>query len=327
MDNRSHDETKWNDKLLRFEFEALKAVDFNLKFTGFDNWQIDKVLADNEEPEAASNRQALPEPVLRPGEVVQCGPHRLVCGDATNPDHVARALNGTSPLLMVTDPPYATNYNPEWREKAGLGKIRQVGTILNDDRADWRAAYSLFAGDVAYVWHAGLHAAEVAVGLESAGFELRAQIVWAKQHFVLSRGLYHWQHEPCWFAVRKGRKAHWRGDRKQSTVWSVPNLNPFGRPNPEETLTGHATQKPVELMRRAIVNHTDRGDLVYDPFLGSGTTLIAAEQAGRVCCGLELDPKYAELIVGRWEQLTGRSATLEGDGRTLSEIRAERLAA
>ena len=130
MDNRSHDETKWNDKLLRFEFEALKAVDFNLKFTGFDNWQIDKVLADNEEPEAASNRQALPEPVLRPGEVVQCGPHRLLCGDATNPDHVARALNGTSPLLMVTDPPYATNYNPEWREKAGLGKIRQVGTIL-----------------------------------------------------------------------------------------------------------------------------------------------------------------------------------------------------
>ena len=107
----------------------------------------------------------------------------------------------------------------------------------------------------------------------------------------------------------------------------MPNLNPFGRPNPEETLTGHATQKPVELMRRAIVNHTDRGDLVYDPFLGSGTTLIAAEQAGRVCCGLELDPKYAELIVGRWEQLTGRSATLEGDGRTLSEIRAERLAA
>lgn len=326
-DNRSHEETKWDDKSLRFELEALKAIDFDLKLTGFDNWQIDDLLANNTEPEATRSGQALPEPVIGVGDVLQCGPHRVVCGDSTNADHVARAFNGAKPLLMLTDPPYAVDYKPEWREKAGLGKIRQIGTILNDNRADWRAAYSLFPGDVTYVWHAGLHAAEVAAGLESAGFELRAQIIWSKQHFVLSGGLYHWQHEPCWFAVRKGQKAHWRGDRKQSTVWSVPNLNPFGKPNTEETLTGHATQKPIELMRRPIENHTDRGDLVYDPFMGSGTCLIAAEQGGRVCCGLELDPKYVELLVGRWEQLTGRSATLEGDGRTLSEIRAKRLAA
>jgi DNA modification methylase len=134
----------------------------------------------------------------------------------------------------------------------------------------------------------------------------------------------HWQHEPCWVAVRKGRRSHWRGDRTQSTLWSVANLNPFGG-NTEEARTGHGTQKPIELMRRPIINHTERGDIIYDPFLGSGSTLQAAELTGRVCYGLDIDPKYVDVIVRRWQDLTGRPATLEGDGRSFDEIKTLRL--
>ena len=147
------------------------------------------------------------------------------------------------------------------------------------------SAYRLFPGDVAYVWHAGLHAGEVAVGLEAVGLRIRSQIIWAKQNFALNRGDYHWQHEPCWYAVREGKPSNWSGDRTQSTVWQVANLNPIGGSRDEEA-TGHGTQKPLELMRRPILNHTNRGDIVYDPFLGSGSTLIAAEAADRVCYGL-----------------------------------------
>lgn len=129
---------------------------------------------------------------------------------------------------MITDPPYGVGYDPGWRERAGLGVPRQTGAIANDHQADWTQAYRLFPGNVAYVWHAGVHAAEVARGLEEAGLRIRAQIIWAKQHFALSRGDYHWQHEPCWYCVRAGQCSNWCGDRTQSTLWEVPNLNPFG---------------------------------------------------------------------------------------------------
>jgi DNA modification methylase len=210
-----------------------------------------------------------------------------------------------------------------WREAAGLGQQRQTGQVLNDDTVDWTPAYKLFAGDVAYVWHAGVHAGEVAAGLLSAEFQVRAQIIWAKQHFALSRGHYHWQHEPCWYAVRNGRPSRWRGDRKQSTIWNVPNLNPMGGDRAEQK-TGHGTQKPVELMRRPIMNHTERGEVVYDPFLGSGTTLIAAEQTGRVCMGIDVDPRYVDVIVIRWQQLTGRTARMDASTATFEQVRAER---
>jgi len=226
---------------------------------------------------------------------------------------------------MTVDPPYGVELDPMWRAEAGLGSPVQSGKVANDDRVDWSAAHRLFPGDVAYVWHAGLHSGPVAVGLQEVGFEIRAQIIWTKPHFVLSRGAYHWGHEPCYFCVRKGARSHWRGDRTQSTVWPVATLNPFGGKNPEETATGHGTQKPIELMRRPILNHTERGEAIYDPFLGSGTSLIAAELTERVCCGLEIDAQYVDVILCRWQQLTGRLATLDGDGRSFDEIKAERL--
>ena len=163
---------------------------------------------------------------------------------------------------------------------------------------------------------------EVANGLAAAGFEVRAQIIWVKQHFAMSRGHYHWGHEPCWYGVRRGRQSHWRGDRKQSTIWQVANLNPFGG-NKDEAPTGHGTQKPVELMRRPILNHTERGQAVFDGFLGSGTTLIAAEQSGRVCLGMDIDPLYVDQAILRWQQFTSKTATLE-DGRSFDTVRAER---
>lgn len=217
---------------------------------------------------------------------------------------------------MVTDPPYGVDYDPLWREEAGLGEQRQTGAVQNDDRADWTAAYQLFPGNVAYVWHAGVHAAEVAAGISAAGFTLRSQIIWAKQHFAMSRGHYHWQHEPCWYAVREGRSAHWCGDRKQSTLWQLPNLNPFGG-NGEEPVTGHGTQKPVELMRRPILNHTQLNDAVYDPFLGSGTTVVAAEITSRRCLGLEIDPAYVDVIILRWQALTGKGRHSRKPGRNI----------
>ena len=139
---------------------------------------------------------------------------------------------------MVCDPPYGVQLDPKWREEAGLGRQRQRGAIMNDDRLDWTAAYRLFPGDVVYLWHAGIHAGEASQTLQAAGFDVRAQIIWAKQHFAMSRGPYHWQHEPCFYAVRKGCRSHWRGDRTQSTLWQVPNLNSFGG-NREEIATGH----------------------------------------------------------------------------------------
>lgn len=181
---------------------------------------------------------------------------------------------------------------------------------------------SRIPGDVSYVWHGGVHAGEVASNLAAAGFEIRTQIIWSKQHFAMSRGNYHWQHEPCWYAVRKGRRSNWNGDRTQSTVWQVQNLNPMGGDR-NEIATGHGTQKPVKLFRRPIVNHTKPADSVYDPFLGSGTAMMAAELT--MCCGIDIDPRYVDVSVLRWQQFTGKEATLEGDGRTFEQIKAERV--
>jgi DNA modification methylase len=326
MDNRSHEDTGWIPASLKTEIVALEAAKFPLEFTGFLQYEIDELMIDPAaENLADAGEGGTSKIVTEPGELWHCGPHRVLCGDSTNAEDVARVLADSQPLVMITDIPYGVSYDPEWREEAGLGKQVQVGKVANDDRVDWTVAYVLFPGDVAYVFHAGLHAAEVATHLNSAGFEIRSQIIWAKQHFALSRGMYHWQHEPAYFAVRKGRGSHWRGSRTQSTLWSVASLNPFGGKNREETPTGHGTQKPLELMRRPMLNHTEPGELVYDPFLGSGTTLIAAEMNNRICHGLEIERKYVDLIVRRWQELTGRPATLEGDGRSFDDVQALRL--
>ena len=165
-----------------------------------------------------------------------------------------------------------------------------------------------------YVWHAGKYAAIVQQSIEACGFEICNQIIWAKDRFALSRGNYHWQHEPCWYAVRND--AHWNGDRSQSTLWPIKAREDGGH--------GHGTQKPVECMRRPMLNNSNPGQVIYDPFLGSGTSIIAAESVARRCYGLEIEPAYCDVIIRRYKQFTGKAATLEGDGRSFEEIELTR---
>ena len=241
------------------------------------------------------------EPISRLGDMWILGDHRLLCGDATKAADVTRLLGAENPHLMVTDPPYGVRYDPSWRERAGFTvNEKKLGKVVNDDRADWREAWALFLGDVAYVWHAGLHAAEVQASLESVGFQMRSQIIWVKDRFALSRGDYHWHHEPAWYAVREGSTGHWNGDRSQSTRWDIPSREDDG--------FGHGTQKPVECMARPMRNNSKRGDAVYEPFSGSGTTLIAGEMLGRRVFAIEIEPLYVDIAVARWSQFTGKKA-------------------
>lgn len=225
--------------------------------------------------------------------------HRLCCGDSTKFDAVSRLLHGSCPYIMVTDPPYGVKYDPNWRNDAAKsGHIsyadRRIGDVSNDDQLDWSAAYAHFPGGVAYVWHADRFASEVASQLENINFQIRCQIIWNKSRFAISRGHYHWQHEPCWYAVKSGMSANWIGDRSQTTVWDISPTT-----QDSENLT-HSTQKPVECMARAIRNH--QAD-VYDPFVGSGTTISACEQLGRRCFAMELEPKYVAVCLERMEKL------------------------
>jgi DNA modification methylase len=321
-DNELAARSSWDPDLLRSELRDLKFNGFNLELTGFEPDRLEDILAGlrssgltdpDSTPEVPAN------PVTGSGDVWLAGDHRVGCGDSTSAADVAQVLDGSQPHLMITDPPYGVGYDPSWRAGRGqsTGNLAR-GKVLNDDRADWREAYALFPGDVAYAWHGALHGDIVAAGFTSCGFRLRAQIVWAKQHFTLSRGDYHWKHETCWYAVREGKPSHWRGDRTQTTVWEIANNNPFGNQQREQSW-GHGTQKPVECMRRPIVNNSRPGQAIYDPFLGSGTSLIAAEMSGRICYGLELNPAYVDVIVRRWQLFTGRAAIHQASGQSFDE--------
>ena len=321
-DNKLTELGTWDAALLSEELNALLADDFDLSLIGFSNDELQTLLAGDEGSDTGpkAGEDEVPEtpedPVTRPGDLWILGNHRLLCGDSTVATDVERVLNGVSPLLMVTDPPYGVEYDPSWRNQAGTAKTKRTGKVLNDDRADWREAWALFPGDVAYVWHGALHAATVAESLEVSGFTIRSQIIWAKDRLVLSRGDYHWQHEPAWYAVRKAGKGHWAGDRKQTTLWHIANKD-------QDENTVHSTQKPVECMRRPIMNNSSPGQAVYEPFSGSGTTIIAGEMTGRHVHAIELNPAYVDVAVKRWQDFTGQKATLEGDGRTFNELEAE----
>ncbi|HEY7218993.1 MAG TPA: DNA methyltransferase [Candidatus Binatia bacterium] len=247
---------------------------------------------------------------VRCGDLWRLGEHRVLCGDSTKAEDVDKLLGGEAPVLLVTDPPYGVNYDPAWREGVDLGVgQRSKGKVANDDRTDWADAYRLSRADIAYVWHAGRYAREVAESLQSVGYEVVCQIIWAKQHFVLSRGDYHWQHEPCLYAVKKGAKHNWQGARDQSTLWQIKNNNSFGNAEAEKTW-GHGTQKPVECMQQPVLNNSAAGDVVIDLFGGSGTTLIACERTNRKARVVEIEPKYVNVILSRWEAETGREAIL-----------------
>src|ERR1700733_2768507 len=338
MVNRSVTWADWDDELLALELQELNEADFDLSLTGFDPKEIDDLLLAPEDDDAANAVPPVPEnPVSRTGDLWRCGKHRVLCGDSTSAETVAHLLGDRKPLLMVTDPPYGIELDSEWRDRAGLNgcgaaepsylKRRTEGhtetTISGDTRADWSACFELVPSlEAAYVWHASKFTREVLDGLLRIGFLHHQQLIWDKGRTVLTRTLYWFQHEPCWF-VRK-KNAPWYGKAGgNSTIWVSPSPK-FIMGGSDEDKYDHPTQKAIELMRRPILNHTKRGELVYEPFLGSGTTLAAAELTERVCCGIELDPKYVDVIVQRWQTLSGKKAVLDGDGRSFEAIAQER---
>jgi len=250
------------------------------------------------------------EPISRPGEVYALGPHRLVCGDSTDPAIVALALAGERPAIMVTDPPYGVEVDLLWRDerskfRPGMKETANASPfhVANDDRVDWSEAYRLGGARVAYVWHAHFYGGEVKASLVAAGFDPRQPLVWRKRVHALSRSHYHWQHEACWYAVAKGESANWKGGRDQMSVWDAGSPRAFGAG--DTYITKHPTQKPCDLWERAYMNHTDEGDLVYDPFGGSGVALVAAARTKRRAVLVELEPMWCDVIRERWAHYTG----------------------
>jgi DNA modification methylase len=331
-DNASALQAGWDSELLALELGELRDLGFDMALTGFDALELGTLLGDADggltEPDDVPAVEA--QAVSRLGDVWLLGRHRLVCGDCTDADTVAKALAGATPHLMVTDPPYGVEYDPKWRNAGGVsraahGRSREH-VVENDDRSDWREAWALFPGEVVYVWCASLHVHNAAESITESGFDLRSSIIWRKQHFSIGRGHYHWQHEPCWYAVRGGGTGHWQGDRTQTSVWDIHAPNGALKGKGADAPVAHSTQKPVDCMRRPIENNSAPGDAVYDPFVGSGTTIIAAESTGRVCHAIELHPQYVDVTVRRWQAFAGATATLEADGRTFAAIEAERTA-
>ena len=345
MDNRSQDDSEWDEELLASEIGDLAALDIDLKLTGFEQREINQFLAAAGESAGSGDPDEVTEPpavpVSVPGDLWLCGAHRVLCGDSTSADAVARLLEGQkAPLLMVTDPPYGISLDSEWRDRAGLNgcgpaeasymkKKRTKGhtetTISGDTRADWSEAFALVPSiQVAYVWHASVFTHEVLDGLLRIGFLYPQQIIWNKGRVVLTRTRTHYwyQHEPCWY-VRK-KCAPWFGvPGENSTVWDSPSPK-FIMGGSDEVKVDHPTQKPAALMVKSILNHTMPGEPVFEPFLGSGTTLIAAQMTARCCFGIELSPNYVDVIVRRWQDFSSQQATLAGSDRTFNEVSAER---
>lgn len=308
-DNQTGILAEWDDGVLEKLLGELG--DFDPGAFGFD---LPATGEPAEDPGAQIDKAAelLEKWGVERGQVWEVGRHRVMCGDSTDAVDVAFLLAGAEPHLMVTDPPYGVEYDPTWRDECGGefgdGKTVQRGIVANDDRSDWSDVFSSWPANVLYAWSpGGDHIIATGQAVLAAGFEIRGQIIWRKSHFVLSRGAYHWQHEPCWYAVRKGAKANWIGDRTQSTVWDIAGMNPAGGGHEEKT--GHGTQKPLECMARPIHNH--EGD-VADPFLGSGTTVVASEQLGRICYGMEIEPKYVAVTLERCAGM-GLEPKLAGD--------------
>jgi DNA modification methylase len=305
-----------NENLLKEIFIDLDQQDVDLDLTGFTSGELEALeifpAENNTDDDHAADlidkaAELQKQWKTARGQLWELGEHRIMCGDSTSKEDVGRLIGDDKPHLMVTDPPYGVEYDANWRNEADRanGKpygARAVGKVQNDDKADWTPAWQLFPGDVAYVWHAGVRASEVSASLECAKFGIRSQIIWAKNNFAIGRGDYHWQHGPCWYAVRVGAKGHYCGDRSQTTLWQIDK--------PQKSETGHSTQKPLECMARPIRNNSKAGDLVYEPFSGSGTTLIACEQLQRKCRAMEIDPGYVAVALQRWADLTGKTPKL-----------------
>jgi DNA modification methylase len=315
----------WDLELLSAELQELETDGFDLDLVGFDDGFLDELLdggfgEDGEQDQDAEDEPA-PEPpedpVSVPGDLWLLGRHRLLCGDSTSIDAVEKLADGKLIDLLVTDPPYNVAYE---------GKTADALTIQNDDMSDsefrqflrdvYSAADSVMRpGAVFYIWHADSEGYNFRGAAHDIGWQVRQCLIWNKNSLVLGRQDYHWKHEPCLYGWKDGAAHYWGSDRSQTTVLD------FNRPNRNGE---HPTMKPVDLIEYQIKNSSKRGDLVMDLFGGSGTTLIACENTGRTGLLMELDPKYVDVIVKRWQNQTGKSASHAELNLTFDQIDAMR---
>src|ERR1035437_5332485 len=320
----------WDDALLARLLADLQATpDIDLSLSGFGEDEIKDLLRSLETREKRERvesfdldsalEEATRAPRSKPGDIWLLGDHRLACGDSTDPDAVTRLLDGAAPKLLATDPPYGVSLDGSWRdgvynalgpaEKTYMrGKGARNTTMSGDTRVDWSEAFELVPSlAVGYIWHAGVHAAEVAQGLERIGFEIVSQVIWDKGLFAMGRSWYHWRHEPCWAVRKRGAKVRFLGTRDQATIWHVPSPQMIMGGSAEPRLD-HPTQRPLVLFETPIRNHLKPGEALYEPFCGSGTALIAAERTGTRAYAMEIDPIYVEVALRRWERFSGQIA-------------------
>jgi DNA modification methylase len=316
-DNQLALNSSWDFEMLRLELEALAEQAFNLDLLGFTDEQLKGALAAGVQPHG-SDPDFVPEkptePVSRPGDLWELGTHRLLCADGTKHQNLTMVLTGRRCELVFTDPPYDVNYT-------GKGPTKM--TILNDDlgsefgpflRSACDAILSVAEGGV-YVCMSSGELPTLQRAFVEAGGHWSTTIIWAKHTFTLGRSDYQRQYEPICYGWREGSSHHWCGDRNQGDVWFV------NKPFRNEL---HPTMKPVELIERAIRNSSRRGNVVLDPFAGAGSTMIACENLGRQACLVEIDPRYADCSVRRWQEYTGGKAYLAGEEKTFEEIAVER---
>jgi DNA modification methylase len=313
-DNRIAENAGWDEAMLRIELVTLQDDDFDVSLTGFDADALAELLADEDgNGDGETDDDAVPEitetPISRPGDVWLLDGHRLLCGDSTKTECFEQLLQGEQVDMVFTDPPYNVNY-------ANTAKDKMRGTnraILNDNLGDGFYDFLLAAlmptiancrGGI-YVAMSSSELDVLQSAFREAGGKWSTFVIWAKNTFTLGRSDYQRQYEPILYGWPEGATRHWCGDRDQSDVWQIkkPHKNDL-----------HPTMKPVELVERAIRNSSRPGNFVLDPFGGSGTTLIAAEKSGRLARLIELDPKYVDVIVRRWQDWTGKQATRESDG-------------
>ena len=309
-DNKLALNAGWDEAMLKLELADLKALDFDLDLTGFDTDEIDALLAEKG-TEGLTDPDETPEPPVEPvtrlGDVWVCGQHRVMCGSSLEMTAIERLCGDQRVDMLLTDPPYNVAYT---------GKTKDALTIQNDSMGDeafrtfLRDAFVtadavLKPGAVFYVWHADSEGYNFRGACKDAGWKVRQCLIWQKSSMVMGRQDYHWQHEPCLYGWKDGAGHLWASDRKQTTLLK------FDRPSRSED---HPTMKPVALFEYQLLNNTKGGDIVLDSFGGSGTTLIAAEKNGRIARIMELDPKYVDVIVKRWEDFSGQTAVLESTG-------------
>lgn len=310
-DNKLALNAGWDEELLRLELGDLQLAEFDLSLIGFSDEELADLLPEVEQlPPEDADADAVPEapqdPITKPGDVWLLGKHRLMCGDSTSIEAI-ETLTGGGVDMWLTDPPYNVAYE---------GKTKDALKIKNDSMADetfrqfLRDAYvaadtAMKAGAVFYIWHADSEGYNFRGAAKDAGWKVRQCLVWKKQTLVMGRQDYHWKHEPCLYGWKDGAGHLWASDRKQTTILE------FDRPTSSQE---HPTMKPVALFEYQLLNNTKGGDKVLDSFGGSGTTMIAAEKNGRIACLMELDPRYCDVIVNRWQQFTGKTATLEATG-------------